>query len=34
VSLLREMEDSCYWEKEEVFEQVRLSLFVVEGKSG
>ena len=27
------MEDSCYWEKEEVFEQVGLSLFVVEGKS-
>jgi hypothetical protein len=34
VSLLQEMEDSCYWEQEEVFEQVRLSLFVVEGKSG
>jgi hypothetical protein len=34
VSLLQEMEDSCYWENEEIFEQVGLSLSVVEGKSG
>jgi hypothetical protein len=31
VSLLQEMEDSCYWEKGR---GLRLSLFVVEGKSG